>query len=36
MDENAVLEIINSLRNQIAEVKGQMREQHRQEIFLKN
>ena len=33
MDESAVLEIINGLRNQIAEVKGQMREQHRQEMY---
>lgn len=32
MDENTVLEIISGLRKQIAEVKGQMREQHRQEI----
>ena len=32
MDEKAVLEIISGLRNQIAEVKGQMREQHRREI----
>ena len=32
MDENTVLEIISGLRKQIAEVKGQMREQQRQEI----